>query len=232
MLVKITNMCHMVCSHCMDEAGPDGKHMSMETFGHTLNFIERFDLKIIFMSGGEPTDHPQFKEFVIMARKRDLPVMVSSNGMFMPERSDLLDLEARWQIINDPRYYPKRIPRIEHPNVFYAEEIPAPITPIGRSKNAQGGRMSPLCFNLRSITRSMGCFQRAILQLRLLGKMCIPGVNIDGSIVAGESRFCHVIGNVQDTDETLTKNIIAMTCSRCGLVNNLDQTLKTAIGEM
>ena len=92
--------------------------------------------------------------------------------------------------------------------------------------------MSPLCFNLRSITRSMGNFQDAVLYMRQIGKMCTPGVNIDGSIVAGESRFCTVIGTIHDTDETLVRNITNMRCSRCGLIENMDMLHRAVVGEV
>ena len=43
MLIMITNRCHMNCPHCMQDARPDGKLMTDETFEKVLDFV-RFAL--------------------------------------------------------------------------------------------------------------------------------------------------------------------------------------------
>lgn len=206
--------------------------MTSETFDQCLDFINRNNFVLAFLSGGEPTEHPQFLDFLNRAVKNCTAVMVASNGMNLPDHPEYLEPEALWQVINDPRYYPQRITKVDHPRVFYADELPAPLTPLGRSKGITNGRMSPLCFNLRSVTRSFGDFQRAVLYLRSIGKMCTPSILVDGHIVAGESRFCHVIGHVTDDNHRLTENVALMTCSECGLVSNLNPMQREAVGEL
>lgn len=39
MIISITESCHMGCSHCMDDAKPCEKHMSMRTFQDAISFL-------------------------------------------------------------------------------------------------------------------------------------------------------------------------------------------------
>lgn len=240
MLVKITDRCTMQCTHCMEDARPEGADMSMETFIKVVDFIEKNDFAFIMLSGGEPTDHPQFCEFVRLAKDRlgnePMRILVLSNGLFWRDeerRNEYMALGVQFQVINDPRYYPTKVDRIEHPNVLYDDKIMAPLSPFGRAKanGFEAGRLSPLCFNLRSAARNFRDFRNAVMFLRQKGKMCIPSIITDGSIVAGESKFCHKIGTVGSSNLELTNRLVQMRCNACGLVDNLTPELRAAIGE-
>lgn len=39
MLLKITEKCSMGCTHCMNNATPDGQHMSEKVFDDSLDFL-------------------------------------------------------------------------------------------------------------------------------------------------------------------------------------------------
>jgi hypothetical protein len=226
----------------MEAAVPNGSHMSMEMFVKALDFIDRNKFMFVMLSGGEPTDHPQFCEFVKTAKAKlgsePLRVLVLSNGLFWANerrREEYLALNVNFQIINDPEYYPIRVDRIDHPRVLYDDKIMAPITPLGRaitlSRKPKASRMSPLCFNLRSATRQLKDFQKAVLLLRQAGKMCTPSIKEDGAIVAGESCFCHYLGHVESSNVELTNRVMDMKCNVCGLVDNLTPEFKKIIGE-
>jgi len=62
--------------------------------------------------------------------------------------------------------------------------------------------------------------------------MCIPSINIDGSIATGESNACFIIGKVTDDFTDLIKNLCLLKCARCGLINNLNNIQKKVIGEL
>ena len=233
MLVKITSHCTMGCTHCMEDAGPGGEHMTLETFERVIDFIDRNEFLFAMLTGGEPTDHPQFVDFVHLA-KRKLKVLVMSNGLFWSDpirRQQYMDLGIDFQIINDPRYYPQRVEPIKHPRVLYDDKLIAPITPLGRAKDMESGRKAPLCFNLRSAVRSFRDFRNAVMFMRQNAKMCTPSILTDGSIVAGESRFCYKIGTVENSNLELTNNLAQMKCNQCGLADNLSTELRTVIGE-
>lgn len=236
MLVRITNSCQMQCSHCLVEATPDGEHMTPETFVKTVLFLRKQLMPLMLMSGGEPTDHPDVISFIELALANGIETLLLSNGEFLygdeDRRDRILELVYGLQVTNDPRFYPRYVERYEHPKVSWETRIRT-VTPHGRAVTnglAEGGR-APDCFNLRSITRTLGNFQAARLQLLARGKLCTPSVNIDGSISAGESTSCKKIGYVTDDDATITLNLKHMRCSRCGLSGNLDRTHLKAIGE-
>jgi hypothetical protein len=237
-LIRVTNCCRMGCSHCMIRATPDGEHMSLHTFAKCLEFAANtINLPLLMLSGGEPTEHPQINELIDLAKSVGMSITLLSNGMFLSEwepekRDELIDKVEFVQVTNDPRFYPQSIPSFEHPKVFFEDTLRI-VSPMGRAKDngLETNRQAPLCFNLRSATRSLGNIVSAIFHLRGLGKMCTPSVNVDGSIVAGESPSCYKIGTVENDELKLTQNLINMTCSNCGLVNNLSQEHKRIIGE-
>jgi len=107
MLVKITTQCSMGCTHCMEEALPEGEHMSLETFKKVLPFIEACynGIRIILLSGGEPTNHPDILKIIEMVKNWNAVLL--SNGLFYsgPLKDPILDSGITIQVYNDPNYY-------------------------------------------------------------------------------------------------------------------------------
>lgn len=58
MLIMITNRCQMDRPHCMQDAKPDGKLMTDETFEKVLDFCREAKPLVVSVTGGEPTEHP------------------------------------------------------------------------------------------------------------------------------------------------------------------------------
>jgi hypothetical protein len=219
----------------MTNAMPDGEHMSVDTFFKTLVFLEKCQSPLIMLSGGEPLEHPKFFELMKMASDFKIEMIsILSNGMFLDDdelRERVFNSGAYTQITNDERYYPKRITKYEHPSVTYVDELRV-ITPLGRAvdNNIPPSRLAPMCFNMRSAARGYGNFIQAIHTLRCKGKMCTPSINIDGTVVAGETPLCHKVGTVESTNAELTENLIAMKCNKCGLEDDLQPEYRNAIG--
>lgn len=84
MLLSITEKCRMGCSHCMDDARADcDKFMTKEMFEKAVDFNFKYD-KTIGITGGEPTEHPLFWEFMdIVVDKAPDPcaITIMTNGM-------------------------------------------------------------------------------------------------------------------------------------------------------
>jgi hypothetical protein len=165
-----------------------------------------------------------------ITQQSGLYAIILSNGTFLADpilRAKILSFGFPIQITSDPRYYPKTIEPYEHPLISYEHHIRT-ITPLGRAKTNKipPSRTSPLCFNLRSAVRTLGLLQQAIHILRSSGKMCTPSINIDGTIVAGESPFCHKIGTVDTPDSEIVQELLNMNCNNCGLEDNLPTELK------
>lgn len=235
MLIRITHHCEMQCSHCMVEASPTGEHMAYSTFLSALSCLRRLDAPVIFLTGGEPTDHPEVIQFLKTAAMANKPVYLLSNGLFLADdakRDAILPLVHGVQVTNDSRYYPRPIDQMPYPKVTYEDSI-RQVSPFGRAltNNIPCNRMAPHCFNLRSLTRHYRSIETALTVLWGKGKFCTPSINVDGTVVAGEAPSCHPIGKVEDLPESLAHQVANMTCARCGLVNNLSHEEKFAVGE-
>ncbi len=254
MLIKVTSHCQMQCSHCLEDASPAGSHMSLALFQKALDFTERAECEaikagiptMVILSGGECTDNPEILEMVKQVVDRKWIVMILTHGLWLNNKTlrDAL-LRDDWpiliQVTNDPRYYPRKPPHFEHPRVFYINEITL-LSTIGRAAKPNfdskglNPRISPSSFNFRSLTRSFNSVPEAIKMLRIhaaAGKpgSCSPAVSHDGTVTAGESRFCFPIGTVNSSNEELTQAVLSMgSCNRCGRETPLEPKYKRALG--
>ena len=240
MLVRITHKCTMGCTHCMVNATPEGEQMPFDTFLQCVKFALKIGAPMMFLTGGEPTQHPQLVAMLEAVKIKGLLPLLTSNGLFLSEmtlkeQDDILSRVHSIQITNDPRFYPRRVKPPANPNskLFYYENNLRVISPFGRAvtNGLECTRLSPMCFNLRSAGRHFENLRHVLGFLWRENKFCTPAVNIDGTIVAGEAPSCHPIGTVWDELETIGANIRVMTCGKCGLVNNLTDEQKRAIGE-
>ena len=226
----------MNCTHCMESAFIESNEfMSIKTFKQSLEFSSKVDANI-FISGGEPTLHPDFFKFLEICEYQNLMTIVLSNGLNIDYEKILNFKNTKLQIYNDNKYYPikveipKNIQNKYSSRIVFGDTINL-LSPFGRAidNKLECKRLAPPCFNIRSITRHLNNFLKAIPHLRLNGKFCTPSIDFEGNILAGESRFCHKIGTVNDSNETLTKNILNMHCNKCKLEDKLSQEQINAI---
>jgi hypothetical protein len=198
------------------------------------------------LSGGECTEHPDIVRMVEHVVKLGGYPVLLTNGMWLDQPSLVAELlREDWpvmvQVTNDPRFYPRRPPVLEHSRVVYVDELTS-LIPLGRWRAGGASGEVPMkgypsCFNLRSITRHTRDFGGAILMMRArgatgrFGYQCTPSITHLGEVVAGESRFCYRLGTVDSTVEELTGAVLGMgSCNRCGLEGNLKQDQRRAIG--
>lgn len=84
MTIRIINTCNQFCLHCMQQSGPNEKDiMSLETFQNTLEFINSTSTKLINISGGEPTLHPELLDFLKLAVKYNKEIVLLTNGSYL-----------------------------------------------------------------------------------------------------------------------------------------------------
>ena len=253
MLIKITNMCHAGCSHCMEDSVPNGPHMSEDTFRRALAFTRRVEepawalgvKPLVLLSGGECSEHPEFLKFIELVEQAQMLPLLITNGMWLSDEK-LRDAVLRpgrnigVQVTNDARYYPTSPTRVDDPRIVYVDSLTL-LLPLGRLARKKGERAlrtrkAPSSFNLRSVTRALGSFSAAVCMLRAraatgLSGNCIPSISDDGSVMAGETRNCWKLGTVDSTDAALTQAVLDMgACNRCGLESNLTRDQKLAIG--
>lgn len=75
MYIQITTRCNMECTHCCYACTSEGEDMSLEMFKKCLEF-EVFPR----LGGGEPTIHPQFETFLLLAMGGCDHVWLATNG--------------------------------------------------------------------------------------------------------------------------------------------------------
>lgn len=249
MLIRITNRCAAGCKHCFIEAaGPDGKHMALETFEAALRFARELQEPILLLAGGEPTNHPELALFVTLARGSAAVVVIASNGLFaLDERRrrevySLLGAKAHGprksvvvlQVTCDPRYYRRNLTLVR--DVFegagpYVEFVDT-VERIQRCRRSDEAGITPTkrmpsCFNLRAGTRQTGSLPLAIATVRRQIKThvpcCTPGVDPDGTIRVGESDTCAAIGSVFDPLAHIEEQVLAVDCDRCGTMKSVEE---------
>lgn len=115
MLIQITNTCTFGCPHCLHDSTPDPQHMKEGLFRNALIFSRMAKCDHVMLTGGEPTDHPQFEHYLDLAcdTKYNQSVHIITNGKWLgTEMEDkLIEKMSNYryltiQITNDNRYYP------------------------------------------------------------------------------------------------------------------------------
>src|SRR5215510_6698986 len=82
-IIEITNHCNLECPICIVQ-NRNNYHMSLEEFRATIEgLIEKEGLlDTVNLSGGEPTLHPEFLNFLDLAKRPQISrVSVSTNGL-------------------------------------------------------------------------------------------------------------------------------------------------------
>lgn len=256
MLIKVTNFCSMGCTHCMEDSTIKGLHMTREIFSKALLLTQRLEgpawtlgcPPAILLSGGECTEHPDFVTFLTIVVELGLWPVIITNGMWLANK-ELREaiLRPEWpqlmvQVTNDSRFYPTAPPTHDDSRITYVPALTQLLT-LGRAGRRQNlsqlgvpPKQSPSSFNFRSAVRHFRSIEQALILLRTRATTgqsgwCSPSISSDGSMVAGESNACFKIGTVDSTSTELTQATIDMKCNACGLVDNLSQEQKRAIGE-
>lgn len=242
MLLKITESCSMGCSHCMNDCKPDDKHMDRETFDQALKFIKDHSTAFhgVVFSGGEPFEHPNFKEYLhdlVTAIYPVTQVIVATNGLWICQHMDeFKELHAMygykkcgklvlWQITTDYRYYPisldkdypYQVMKLEKMRSVFVERKIQQIYPQGRAEtnNLDWKSSGPKCFNVRSIAKSVGTFNDVLKMMTGCNKSCCPAIEYNGDLKLGESQLCPAASNIWKTDKEIMEDIKSFKCMNC-----------------
>lgn len=243
MLLKITEACSMGCIHCMNDAKPDGKHMTFETFQAALDFIIRNNsYHSILISGGEPTEHPVFPMFMgyAIAALNEIKVpkvlTVITNGFWILNNiSAAKEIVAagneythvEFQVSTDTRYYPQKLDvtkRIWREEGFcLCKDCVEHMYPQGRAKtnNLPWEAKASKCFNVRAITKQLPnpTIENVVGGLFSAMKFCTPAIRIDGGISLGESDLCPKVASIYDKEEDIIQKIKDFKCDGCYPLN-------------
>lgn len=245
MLIPITDYCSMGCSHCLSSCTIEGKHITKEQLVKNLDYaysvVKNTIKRTILITGGEPFEHPEIKDVleIVGGYAKKYPtvyVFICTNGVVLANDNKLLNWYREYikryknvltQVVNYPEYYPQNL---TEKNIYYLSKIQRGLVatdskemflyPQGRALDLPspvwglGG--GPKCGNLRLTANQMNTTSfRHVIQSMPMVKLCVPRINIDGSIALGESRLCPTIGSIEDDDKVLFENTKNCRCSRC-----------------
>ena len=141
--VALTNHCNRSCPWCITCSSPRGRtFLTQEQFLAALPPEGPFQLQL---EGGEPTVHPQFHEFVRLAREhpRCERLVVCTNGAVLPRRKERL---RAW-----------------------LEEPGAPLTvkiSVNHHLLDHDPRLLDLCLSLRAVLRELGGDRQLVVNVR------------------------------------------------------------------
>jgi tetraether lipid synthase len=82
-IIEITNHCNLECPICIVQ-NRNNYHMSREEFVAVLDGLVRKEgtIETVALSGGEPTLHPEFLDFLDLARRPEISrISISTNGL-------------------------------------------------------------------------------------------------------------------------------------------------------
>lgn len=82
--LEITSNCNLRCLHCYNESGVLHSQIDKQTFMNIINELPDNSDTSITISGGEPTTHPDFWEFMDELQKKHFGmVLVITNGTYI-----------------------------------------------------------------------------------------------------------------------------------------------------
>lgn len=243
MLLKLTEKCSMGCTHCMNSATPEGKHMTMDTLNDVLEFLIRNQAyEHLIVSGGEPTEHPDFEMIMnrILTRfaeaKQPSVITITTNGFWCLEHPEAAKRIAAgtayakvfWQVSTDSRYYPKDLPLHKRlwrePGFVLCDKCVTQVYPQGRAleNNIPWKAKASKCFNVRAVTKQMKHPSIGLIVEHLLVShfYCTPAIRIDGSISLGESDHCPKMASIYDSEDEIIQKIIEFKCHQCDFIND------------
>lgn len=237
MLVKITDKCSMGCNHCMSDCTPSGQHMSFEVLKDVVKFRNIYGGPIMLLSGGEPTEHPNFKDFLkytLLNTSSDSKIIVTTNGLWLTENvsyikeiNEKYSYKCEFQVVVDDRYYPIHVDESSEvfklSNVHLCRDV-MNIYPQGRAlkNNLPFRAKASKCFNLRAMVKQLK--GRSLIDvfsmMNVRGFFCTPNIDINGSIKLGESSLCPVCSSIYESEENILTAIEKFQCHSCDFINN------------
>ena len=235
MLIQITNTCHMGCSHCLQDSTPAVQHMDAETVEKAYAFCKRCNVMNVLISGGEPTEHPDFE--AIVRKFIEFPaVSIISNGSWI---GDVKKVAVIRSLLKEPnvflqvtsiggiyknydlvKKYEKRILSLGKRVTVHTDKIY--IHALGRAR-----------YNEKWLERSrehgyvMSCFQHILTykQLPFLdalhneekrGHFCSPLIDWKGRLHFSESWLCPSFATLDDDFDEIARKAAAWTpCGAC-----------------
>lgn len=210
----------MLCPHCLQDSNPEGEHMSLQTFNRVLNFLLYCKIDYITVSGGEPTEHPDFDKICQVLHNHNIKFSICSNGMWC--KDDLLGSKVYgvlamkncigMQIYSNPKWYKENefiMSRVEtsfkHPKITIVTSDILSMQDIGRARTCEAARIEASnsryfmsCLNGCLVSKQARNLQDFFAMLVNHGILCKPLIDYKGRIHMSESHLCPDCGDIMN----------------------------------
>ena len=233
----------MGCPHCMQESGPKGKHMTEEIFEQVLAFCKEAQPIVVNITGGEPTEHPEWRHMVrcVLNLPSVKVVTILTNGAWIEDNAERIKMaklirEAKGavkvQVYSNPKYYQDHEWTVSHEQQFRSigctPDFNSPVfmQDLGRArKNCQEevgeSTYVPSCINSHLLAQQAPNFPRFFAMCMSAAKFCRPLIDPDGNIHMSESWKCPAVAHVTDGAAlALMKMKHSRPCGGCRLYKN------------
>ena len=87
--VEITNICNLNCSFCSVD-NREKRELTLQEFDKILNKIKKYTNSIYLHVKGEPLLHSKFDEILDITRKYNIKVRITTNGILLNKRLNIL----------------------------------------------------------------------------------------------------------------------------------------------
>jgi organic radical activating enzyme len=236
----------MDCPHCMQDAKPNGKLMTEETFEQVLDFCRETKPLVVSVTGGEPTEHPRWAEMTreLLQIKTVAFVNILTNGAWIEDKEQRLKMarlireskgRMKVQVYSHPKYYQDHEWTVEHTYQFRSigciADFDSPIfmQDLGRARQncqeeTEQSDHVPSCINSHLIAVQALSFPQFLSMATQAAKFCRPLIDPDGGIHMSESWLCPTVAHVSDgATGAFRKMKAARPCKGCKLYKNFVQ---------
>lgn len=84
--ISITNYCERGCDFCYRNSGINGKNMSLDLYKRIIAEAKQIGVLQIALGGGNPNQHPDFMDFLRIARENKIVPSYTTNGQGMSDK--------------------------------------------------------------------------------------------------------------------------------------------------
>ena len=242
MLIQITNRCRMDCPHCMDASTPDGGLMLERTFRRAVRFALDNGCAQVVVSGGEPTEHPDFAAFCKIASQSGLPFTVCTNGMWLGDekREWMFEKVAKLrgflgaQVYTNPKWYQlhdetvakysAQAGRWRSLGILLDTSDIICMSDVGRAKGcdaavreARASKYHNMCLSAHLAAVQSDSLRQFFFLMSAQGRFCTPLVDWRGCVRMGESCLCQTVADLEAAadDAVFAKMKASRPCGGC-----------------
>jgi len=100
--VNLGYKCNLQCLHCHVNASPQRTEvMSSSTIEDITNFVQKYKVSQVDLTGGAPEMHPQFEQLIIKLSALNCSIIVRTNLVILnePDYQYLIDLMVKYNVI-------------------------------------------------------------------------------------------------------------------------------------